>query len=69
MLVIVGQVVVPDSVPKILGQITEKTDFLRPVPLLTELCDVDAIAAKAASAGDTAVVVPASTAADCDAGR
>jgi len=43
------------------GQITEKTDFLRPVP--TTPCDSDAIAAKAASAGDSVVLVPASAAA------
>jgi len=48
-------------------QITAKTDFLRPVP--TTPCDSDAIAAKAASAGDSVVVVPTSTAADWDAGR
>ena len=47
-------------------QITEKTDFLRPVP--TTPCDSDAIAAKAASAGDSVVVVPTSTAAEAAAG-
>ena len=65
-LVVVGQVMVHDS-----GQMTEKTDFLRTVP--TTPCDSDAIAEKAASAGDSAVVVPTSaaaeTAADWAAGR
>jgi len=48
-------------------QITAKTDFLRLLP--TTPCDSDAIAEKAASAGDSAVVVPTSAAADWAAGR